>query len=130
MGGQVQCRVLAEVPQEAAVWANQVATGDCISRTCQAQGMQDRTGASDARPRAYPDLDPAEIFGGGGDRVLEREKARFGLRRMWNASCAIFLATSSGREVTSFRRWGGTRRRSATTSKIRRSRTGSWISCN
>src|SRR3954467_1735054 len=32
-----------------------------------------------------------------------------------------FLATSSGREVTSFRRWGGTRRRSATTSKIRRS---------
>ena len=29
---------------------------------------------SDARPRAYPDIDPAEVFGGGGDRVLEREK--------------------------------------------------------
>src|SRR4051794_27870182 len=33
MGVQVPCRVLAVVRQEAAVWANQAATGDCISRT-------------------------------------------------------------------------------------------------
>src|SRR6516164_6201281 len=39
-----------------------------------AQGMQDRTRTSDARPRAYADIDPAEIFGGGGDRVSEGEK--------------------------------------------------------
>jgi hypothetical protein len=36
--------------------------------------MQDRREASDARPCAYPDIDSAEIFGGGGDRVLESEK--------------------------------------------------------
>jgi hypothetical protein len=29
---------------------------------------------SDARPRAHTDLDPAEIFGFGGDRVSERKK--------------------------------------------------------
>src|SRR6516165_10399015 len=74
MGVQVPCRVHAEVPQEAAVWANQAAPRHCISRACQAQGMQDRRRTSDARPRAYPDIDPAEVFGGGGDRVLEREK--------------------------------------------------------
>src|SRR6516162_8143814 len=39
-----------------------------------AQGMQDRRRTSDARPRAYADIDPAEIFGGGGDRVSEGEK--------------------------------------------------------
>jgi putative transposase len=57
-------------------------------------------------------------------------KSRSGLRRMWNASCAIFSATNSGRGAISFRPSGGTRRRSASTSKIRRSPTSSWISCN
>ena len=74
MGVQVPCRVHAEVPQEAAIWANQAPPRHCISRACQPQGMQDRRRTSDARPRAYPDIDPAEVFGGGGDRVLEREK--------------------------------------------------------
>src|SRR4029077_16491929 len=73
MGVQVPCRVHAEVPQEAAVWANQAAPGHCISRACQAQGMQDRRRTSDARPRAYADIDSAEIFGGRGDRVSKRE---------------------------------------------------------
>ena len=41
-----------------------------------------------------------------------------------------FLGHNSGRGATSFRPSGGTRRRSALTSKIRRSRTSSWISCN
>jgi hypothetical protein len=36
--------------------------------------MQDRRRTSDARPRAFADIDPAEIFGGGGDRVSEGEK--------------------------------------------------------
>jgi len=36
--------------------------------------MQDRRRTSDARPCAHPDIDPAEVFCGGGDRVLEREK--------------------------------------------------------
>ena len=75
MGVQVPCRVHAEVPQEAAVWANQAAPGHCISRACQAQGMQDRRGTSDARPCAYADINSAEIFGGGGDRVLERKSS-------------------------------------------------------
>src|SRR4029077_12138013 len=34
----------------------------------------DRRRTSDARSRAYADIDPAEIFGGGGDRVSEGEK--------------------------------------------------------
>src|SRR5215471_16659570 len=74
MGVQVPCRVHAEVPQEAAVWANQAAPRHCISRACQAQGMQDRRRTSDVRPCAYPDIDPAEVFSGGGDWVSEREK--------------------------------------------------------
>ena len=74
MGGQVPRRVHAEVPQEGAVWANQAALGHCIPRACSAQGMQDRRRTSDARPRAYADIDPTEIFGGGGDRVSEGEK--------------------------------------------------------
>ena len=49
----------------------------------------------------------AALGPGGGDRVSEGEKARSGLRRMWNASCAIFLVTNSGREATSFRPSGG-----------------------
>src|SRR6516162_2829441 len=49
---------------------------------------------------------------------------------MWNANYAIFLATNPGRGAISFRPSGGTRRRSAPTSKIRRSRTSSWIGCN
>src|ERR1700720_3023422 len=71
MGVQVPCRVHAEIPQEGAVWTNQAALGHCIPRACPAQGMQDRRRTSDARPRAYADIDPAEIFGGGGDRVSE-----------------------------------------------------------
>src|SRR5215813_9277243 len=38
------------------------------------RGPQDRRRTSDARPRTYADIDPAEIFGGGGDRVSEGEK--------------------------------------------------------
>ena len=60
--------------KEGAVWANQAALGHCIPRACPAQGMQDRRRTSDARPRAYADIDPAEIFGGVGDRVSEGEK--------------------------------------------------------
>ena len=60
--------------KEAAVWVNQAAPRHCISRACQAQGMQDRRRALDARPCAHPDIDPAEIFGGGDDRISEREK--------------------------------------------------------
>src|SRR6516225_5461040 len=74
MGVHVPCRVHAEVPQEAAVWANQAAPRHCLSRACQAQGMQDRRRTFDARPCAYPDIDPAEVFSGRGDRVFEREK--------------------------------------------------------
>ena len=36
--------------------------------------MQDRGRTPDARQCAHADIDPAEIFGGGGDRVSEREK--------------------------------------------------------
>src|SRR5262249_46950490 len=74
MGVQVPCRVHAEVPQEVAVWANQAALGHRIPRACPAQGMQDRGRAPDARPCAYVDIDPAEIFGVRGDRVPEREE--------------------------------------------------------
>ena len=35
-------------------------------------------------------------------------KARSGLRRMWNASCAIFLTANSGRRAISFRPSSGT----------------------
>src|SRR6516225_11060748 len=74
MGVQVPCRVHAEVPQEGTVWANQAALGYCIPRACSPQGMQDRRRTFDAGPRAYADIDPAEIFGGRGDRVSEGEK--------------------------------------------------------
>ena len=60
------------------VWANQAAPRHCISRACQAQGMQDRRRTFDAGPRAYADIDPAEIFGGRGDRVSEGEKLDLG----------------------------------------------------
>ena len=75
MGVQVPCRVHAEVPQEVAVWANQAALGHRIPRACPAQGMQDRGRAPDARPCAHVDIDPAEIFRGGGDRVSERKSS-------------------------------------------------------
>src|SRR5262245_56747616 len=52
MGVQVPCRVYAEVPQEAAVWANPAAPRHCISRACAAQGMQDRRRTPDAGPCA------------------------------------------------------------------------------
>jgi REP-associated tyrosine transposase len=71
MGVQVPRRVHAEVPQEGAVLANQAALGHRIPRACPAQGMQDRRRTFDARPRAYADIDPAEIFGGRGDWVSE-----------------------------------------------------------
>src|SRR4029077_15153850 len=74
MGVQVPRRVHAEVPQEGAVWANQAALGHCIPRACPAQGMQDRRRTSDARPRAYAIIVPAEIFGCVGDRVSEGKK--------------------------------------------------------
>src|SRR5262245_29873041 len=74
MGVQVPCRVHAQVPQEGAIWANQAALGYCIPRACPTQGMQDRGRKPDARPRAYADIDPTEIFGGRGDRISEREE--------------------------------------------------------
>ena len=66
----------AEVPQEAAVWANQAALGHCIARACAAQGMSDRGGTPDARPRSYADIDPAKVFGCGSDRVFENLKGK------------------------------------------------------
>ena len=54
MGVQVPCRFHAEVPQEAAVWTDQAAPGTVF--------------------HAYPDIDPAEVFGGGGYWVFEREE--------------------------------------------------------
>jgi hypothetical protein len=39
--------------------------------------MQDRRRTPNARPCAYPDIDPAEIFRGGGDRVFERESSNW-----------------------------------------------------
>src|SRR5215469_5036789 len=74
MGVQVPCRVHAEVPQEGVVWPNPAALGHCIPRACSAQGMPDRGRAPAARPCAYADIDSAEIFSGGGDRISEREE--------------------------------------------------------
>jgi hypothetical protein len=45
-------------------------------------------GHSDPQPRAYADIDPAEIFGGGGDRVPEGEKP--------DLHCASCFVPSSG----------------------------------
>src|SRR5262249_6583049 len=74
MGVQVPCRVHTEVPQEVAVWANPTALGQCIPRARPAQGMPDRGRALDARSCAHVDINPAEVFGGRGDRVFEREE--------------------------------------------------------
>src|SRR6516165_7461489 len=103
MGVHVPCRVHAEVPQEAAVWANQAAPRHCISRACQAQGMQDRRRTSDAGPCAYPDIDPAEVFGGGGDRVLETEKLDL------ESLLQNYRVILSGRRVEALCEGGGTR---------------------
>src|SRR5262249_26396392 len=74
MGVQVPCRVHAKVPQEVAVWANPTALGQCIPRARPAQGMPDRGRAFDGRSCALADINPAEVFGGRGDRVFEREE--------------------------------------------------------
>ena len=65
--------------------------------------MQDRRRTSDARPCAYPDIDPAEVFGGGGDRVLEREKLDLDCAECGTQAAQFFLATNSGRGAISFR---------------------------
>ena len=74
MGVQVPCRVHTEVPQESVVWANPAALWHSIPRACSAQGVPNRGRAPDARPRAHADIDPTEIFSGGGDRVSKREE--------------------------------------------------------
>jgi hypothetical protein len=47
--------------------------------------------APDARPRAYADIDLAEIFGGGSDRVSEREKL--------DLDCGTQAAEFSGSQI-------------------------------
>jgi hypothetical protein len=64
---------------------------------------------SDARPRAHTDLDPAEIFGFGGDRYL-KGKSSIWIAQNVERKLGNFLATNSGRGVTSFRPSGGTKR--------------------
>src|ERR1700719_1996582 len=130
MGVQVPCRVHAEVPQEAAVWANQAAPRHCIPRACPAQGMQDRRRTPDARPCAHADIDPAEIFGGGGDRISEREKLDLDCAECGTQAAQFSWPQILGEGLLRFDRRAGPRRRSAFTSEIRRSRTSSWISCN
>src|SRR5215472_4876656 len=64
---------------------------------------------SDARPRAHTDLDPAEIFGFGGDPVSERKKIDLDCAERRTENCAISSVTNSGRGATSFRPSGGRR---------------------
>src|SRR4051794_10764320 len=108
MGVQVPCRVLAVVRQEAAVWANQAATGDCISRTrrkeCKIEEGHLMPDHVHILISILPKYSVAEVIG------YLKGKALSGLRRTWSASCAIFSATSSGRVVISFRPLAGTRR--------------------
>src|SRR5262245_57475989 len=107
MGVQIPCRVHAEVPQEAAVRANQAVPGNCISRACQAQGMQDRRRTSDAGPCAYPDIDPAEIFGGRSDRVLEREKLDLDRAECGTQATQFSWPQILGEGLLRFDRWAG-----------------------
>ena len=55
--------------------------------------MQDRR-RTYARPRAYADIDPAEIFGGVGDRVSEGEKLDLDC-----AECGTQAAEFSGSQI-------------------------------
>jgi putative transposase len=48
--------------------------GRGVSKACRAEREPDRGGSFDAGPRAYVDLDPAEVFGFAGDRLHQRKK--------------------------------------------------------
>src|SRR5262245_24003996 len=94
MGVQVPCRVHSEVPQEVAVWENPTVLGQCIPRARPAQGMPDRGRALDPRSCAHVDINPAEVFGGRGDRVSEREELDLDC-----AECRTQVAQFSGPQV-------------------------------
>ena len=56
--------------------------------------MPDRGGAPDGRPRAHADIDPAEIFGGRGNWVSEREELDLDC-----AECGTQAAEFSGSQI-------------------------------
>src|SRR5262245_28599474 len=80
--------------KKVAVWANPTALGQCIPRARPAQGMPDRGRALDARSCAHVDINPAEVFGGRGDRVFEREELDLDC-----AKCRAQVAQFSGPQV-------------------------------
>ena len=54
----------------------------------------------DARPRAHADIDPTEIFGGGGDRVYEAEKLDLD-RAEWECTPCVVSADARGCDLGS-----------------------------
>src|SRR5262245_6029825 len=96
----------------------------------QAQGMQDRRGTTpDARPCAYADLDPAKIFGGGGDRISEREELDLGSAERGTQAAQFSWPQILGEGLLRFDRRAG---RGDDPHLHQKSgwRTSSWISCN
>src|SRR5260221_12432013 len=75
MGMQVPRRVHPQVQEEGAVRGTAQAPGPGVPRIGEAEGEQDRRGTPAAGPRAYADLDPAEVFGGAGDGYIKGKSA-------------------------------------------------------
>lgn len=74
LGVQISCGVHSEISEESTVWAIEAGTWERVPGTCRAKRMRDRRGALDGRSCAHADLGAAEVFGGTGHGVYQREK--------------------------------------------------------
>ena len=70
---QISRRVHPEVPKESALWADTQRVGGSDTGVGPAEGVPSGGGAPDGRPRAYDDIDTAEVFSGAGDGVHQRQ---------------------------------------------------------
>ena len=75
MAVQVSRGVHPEMPQKDAVQAAEALSGGGVPRAGSAEGEPDRGGTSDSGPRAYDDLDSAEICGVAGGGFNKRKSA-------------------------------------------------------
>src|SRR5262245_66368937 len=81
-GLQISRGLHSEVPQEDLVRGVATPSRGNLSPACDAEGVPDRGGASDARSRAHDDLDPSQIRGLSGRGVhqgQERDPSGSGL---------------------------------------------------
>src|SRR5512138_3746037 len=96
---QISRRVYSEVPAQSAVWAGAELLGGRVPGVGAAEGEPDRRRAFAGRSRAYAAVDSAQVCGGSGGWISQRQERDSHCADVWRAAAEFCRGTLLGPRI-------------------------------